>query len=283
MPFMKPLQGPLFALGLLCVFSAIDVAAVEKDVPTNATPEVLKGIGITEKLGNTVAIQDLKFQDELGQPVALSKYFQSKRPVVLALVYYACPNLCTLVLNGLVDSLKQMDWHAGKEFEVVAVSIDAREKPELATKKKAAYLRDLGRSGEENGWHFLVGEQEPIAKLADQIGFGYRYNPADGQFAHGAALFVLTPDGKISRILYGIQYRPQDMKLALVEASNGGVGTIMDRFLLFCYSYNPMTRKYSVALSRVMQMGSAGTVVVFGAYLALFWRRQRLAPGRRNS
>jgi protein SCO1/2 len=278
MTSVKVFQRLCLALGLLSAIPAFGT-----DTPTNVLPAALKDIGITEKLGENVAIHELQFTDEAGQKVQLSKYFQAKRPVVLALVYYACPNLCTLVLNGLVDSLKQMDWAAGNQFEVVAVSIDAREKPELAAQKKAAYLKDLNRPGQENGWHFLVGEQDSITKLASQVGFGYRYNPEDGQFAHGAALFVLTPEGKLSRILYGIQYRPQDMKLSLVEASNGGVGTILDRFVLFCYSYDPLTRKYSLVLSRVMQAGSAGTVVVFGAYMALFWRRQRLGLGRRNS
>ncbi len=269
-------------LSVVLSLSSAPTFADGKDPSTTDLPADLKGIGITEKLGESISIQSLKFRDEKGEEVALSRYFQAKRPVLLALVYYACPNLCTLVLNGLVESAKQIDWHAGSQYEVVAVSIDHRETPELAAQKKVAYLKDLGQPESAEGWHFLVGQEEQVARLAKEVGFGFKYNPVDGQFAHGAALFVLTPEGKLSRILYGIQYRAQDLRLSLLEASSGTIGTILDRFLLFCYSYNPVTRKYSVVLTRVVQAGSAGTVLVFGSYLAFFWRRQRLMVRRRS-
>lgn len=238
-------------------------------------PDELKGIGVTEHLGDTVSIQDLEFKDESGQSVKLAQYFKSQKPVLLTMVYYECPNLCNFLLNGLVHGLKNLDWTPGNQFEMVTVSIDSREGPELATKKKAAYLESYGRPAAAPGWHFLTGSEAQIKKLAGQLGFGFRWDAESKQFAHSAALHVLTPEGKISRYLYGIEFSPKDVKLSLLEAANGKVGTIVDRLLLFCYRYDAKARKYSMVLNKVMQAGCAGTVVVFGGYLAVFWRRQR--------
>ena len=245
------------------------------NLPTSEVPAALKDIGITEKLGSQVSIQDLTFKDEDGKDVKLADFFSKKRPVLLNLVYFECPNLCSFVLNGLVDSLKPFPWTPGKEFEIVTVSIDPHEKPSLASKKKANYLRSYGRPEATTGWHFLTGDEKLIKRLASEVGFGYRYNEEERQYAHSAAQFVLTPEGKISRYLYGIEYSEKDLRLALLEASNGQIGTIVDRFMLFCYRYDPQSRRYSVYLTKVMQTGCAGTIVVFGGYLAVFWRRQR--------
>jgi protein SCO1/2 len=238
-------------------------------------PKELKDVGIVEHLGDTVSVQDLTFKDESGRDVRLSEYFAPGRPVLLNLVYYGCGNLCSFVLNGLVSSLQKIDWVPGKQFELVTLSIDPTETPELAHRKKESYLKSYGKREATPGWHFLTGKEEQIRKLAFEIGFGYRYDETEKQYAHSAALFVLTPEGKISRILYGIDYPAKDLRLALLEASNGRVGTVIDRLLLFCYRYDPKLRKYSVYLTRVMQTGGAGTVLIFGGYLALFWRMQR--------
>ena len=160
-------------------------------------------------------------------------------------------------------------------FDVVTVSIDPRETPELARAKKAAYIEALGKSEAAAGWHFLTGEESQIRALAQAVGFGYKWIAEDKQFAHSAAIYVTTPDGRLSRYLYGIEYKPKDLKLALLEASNGKIGTVIDRLLLFCYRYNPQTHKYSVYFAQLMRAGGAGTVVVFGGYMAMFWRRQR--------
>lgn len=232
-------------------------------------------MGIQEHLGSAVSVESLDFRDETGKAVRLSEYFKEGRPVLLNLGYYGCPTLCSLVLNGLVKSLQGVDWVPGKQFELVSVSIDPTEGSELAAKKKAAYLESYGKPEAAVGWHFLTGAEAQIKKLAQEVGFGYEYDEKEGQYAHAAVLVVLTPDGKISRYLYGIEYLPKDFRLALLEASSGRIGTVIDRILLFCYRYDPVTRKYSVVLTRVMQTGGASTVVVFGAYLALFWRRQR--------
>lgn len=254
--------------------SAMPSAAPQAGMPAKV-PDELKAAGITEKLGDQVAIEDLRFWDEEGRSVPLSHYFSKGKPVALVLAYYQCPSLCTMVLNGTTDALKKVDWLAGDKFEVVTVSINHRENHELAARKKAVYVKELARAGAEKGWHFLTGEEAQIKKLADQVGFGYRWDSRDNQYAHSAAMIVLTPEGKISRYLYGIEYKPKDLKLALLEASNGMIGTVIDRFLLFCYRYDPKTRGYSLVLTKVMQAGSAGSVVVFGSYLAVFWRRQR--------
>jgi protein SCO1/2 len=242
---------------------------------SSALPEQLKGVQIEDKLGSRVEIGSLQFRNEAGEQVSLESYFKKGKPVLLALVYYECPNLCTLVLTGLLDSLKSLDWTVGEKFEVVAVSINPNETPELATSKKANYLKQYARAGAESSWHFLTGEEPQIRALAGQVGFGYRYVPEEKQYAHGAAVFVLTPEGVLSRTLYGIQYAPKDVKLALLEASEGKIGSVVDRFLLFCYSYDPVTKKYSVTLTRVMQAGGLGSTLLFGGYLAVFWFRQR--------
>lgn len=238
-------------------------------------PDELKGIGVTEHLGEQVAIQDLKFQDELGKDVKLAQYFKGNRPVLLTLVYYECPNLCTFVLNALVDTMKGIPFTPGKEFDIVTVSINPKEKPEIAAKKKEAYLESYGRKEAASGWHFLTGQEAQIQALAKQVGFGYRWDPNEQQYAHSAVLFLLSPDGKITRYLYGIAWQPRDLKFALMEASQGRVGSVVDRILLFCYQYNPMTRKYSLYLTKVMQAGSAGSVLFVSGYMAVFWRRQR--------
>lgn len=238
-------------------------------------PQDLKEIQIQEHLGDRVSIRDLQFKDESGKTVVLADYFRSGRPVILNLGYYGCPTLCGFMVNSLVKSLKGLNWTPGKEFEIVSVSIDPREDAELASKKKASAMADYGRPEAQSGWHFLTAEEAQARKLAKQVGFGYRYNPQDGQYAHGAAIFVLTPEGKISRYLYGIEYPSKDLRLALLEASNGKIGGMIDRLILFCYQYNPITKKYSVYSTRLMQSASLGTVVIFGGYLAVFWRRQR--------
>jgi protein SCO1 len=238
-------------------------------------PDELKNVSITEHMGETVSISDLTFQDEQGNTVPLSTYFKSGRPVLLTLVYYQCPHLCNFLLNGLVKSLKTLDWTPGGQFDIVTVSINPKENSDLARHKKENYLKEYGRPEASPGWHFLVGEETQIQKLASQVGFGYEYDPKDKQYGHAAALFILTPEGKISRYLYGIEFKSTDLKLALLEASNGKIGTVVERFLLFCYQYDPLTKKYSVYTMKLMQTGCAMTVLFLGGYLMVYWRRQR--------
>ncbi len=277
---------PLFASSARCfLLMMLAMAGALSSSPAlfaADSPEALKDVGIVEKLGQGVPLQELHFRDEKGQQVQLSKFFHSGKPVLLNLVYYECPSLCNFILNGLVQSLKPLDWSVGQKFEVIEVSINPRENAELAAAKKQAYLSAYGRSSSpeataqiDGSWHFLTGEEAQIQKLAEAVGFKYKYDEKEKQYAHTAATFVLTPEGKLSRILYGIEHNEKNLKLALLEASDGRIGTIIDRFLLFCYRYDSEMRRYSLVATRVMQAGGAGTLVVFGAYLAIFWNRQR--------
>jgi len=265
----------LFAIALSFVCSS--VFAQIPVVPPNPAE-----LSITDKAGSKLAIESLKFQDEKGEKVPLSKYFQTGRPVLLSLVYYECPTLCSLVMNGILDGAKALQWTIGKEYDVIHVSIDPRESFALATQKKDSYIKAYGRLGAENGWHFLTGSEDQIKALADAVGFGFRYDPKSKEYAHSAGIFVLTPDGRISRTLYGIQYVARDLRFSLIEASDGKIGTVLDRIVLYCYRYDPASRKYSLYAMRLMRAGGAGTLLVFGGYLWVFWQRQRRGKDRRS-
>ncbi|RMG00926.1 MAG: SCO family protein [Acidobacteria bacterium] len=239
-------------------------------------PKVLKEVGIEQKLGNQLPL-DAEFKDETGRIVKLSEYFGKKRPVILALVYYECPMLCNEVLNGLTGALKGLSLDAGKDFDVLAISFDARENEvaELAQKKKEAYLRRYNREGAELGWHFLTGRQEEIDKVTDAVGFTYRWDEKTNQFAHIGGIIILTPDGKVSKYFYGIEYAPRDLKLALVEASEGRVGAITDQLLLYCYHYDPATGTYGFAILRAIRVGAVLILVGLGGMFFYFWRRSK--------
>lgn len=261
-----------FLIGFLALFPQ---AQIQHVIAAQPLPPALKDVGITEHLGDQISLNEFNFRDEAGQAVKLSQFFERKKPVLLVFVYFECPSLCGLLLNGLLSSLKEFKWTPGQEFEIVTVSINPKEGPELALKKKETYLSAYGRPGASSGWHFLTGEESQIKSLAAKIGFGYRYVEEEKQFAHSAALFILTPGGKISRYLYGIQFSEKDLRLSLVEASEGRVGSIVDRFLLFCYRYDPLSRSYSLVLTRVLQAAAAGTVVLLGLILSFLWRSER--------
>ncbi len=244
-------------------------------------PGELEGVGITEKLDSQVPL-DLTFRDERGEPVRLGSYFREGRPVILTLGYYRCPMLCNLVLDGLTNGLKELPWTAGGKFDIVTVSIDPTETATLAKVKKQTYLTEYGRSEAETGWHFLTGDRDSIRELADSVGFAYRYVESRGEYAHSAAIFVLTPDGKISRYLYGIVFEPTTLKLSLLEASAGKIGTIADRVVLYCFHYDADEGRYAPVARNIMKLGGALTVVVLGIALAIFWRlesrRRREGP-----
>lgn len=242
-------------------------------------PGLLAQVGIDQKLDAQVPL-DLEFVDEQARPVTLARYF-GQRPVVLALVYYECPMLCTQVLNGLVSALDVLSFDAGRDFDVLAVSFDPGETPGLARGKKAVYLERYGRPGTEGGWHFLTGRQASIARLTDAVGFRYAYDERTDQFAHAAAIMVLTPQGRVSRYFYGIEYAPRDLRLGLVEASQGRIGTVVDRALLLCYHYDPTEGRYGVVVMNLVRLGGVLTVVALGGFLWVAWRRERRQAGRR--
>jgi protein SCO1/2 len=235
-------------------------------------PAALQGVTIQQRLNQQVPL-DLVFRDEYGRSLPLSTYFSGNKPVLLALVYYNCPMLCTLILNGVESSLKAVSLDPGKDFEVVAVSFDPRDTPEIAARKKANYLRRYGRPNTANGWHFLTGDQANIKALTSALGYRYTYDPATGQFAHASAIMILTPQGKLSRYFYGVEYAPRDVRLGLVEASQNKIGTPVDQALLFCYHYDPGTGKYGAIAMNMVRLGGITFVLILSTFLLFAWRR----------
>jgi protein SCO1/2 len=247
--------------------------------PTSQKPGVLARVGIDQRIGQQLPL-DLPFRDEDGRDVRLGQFFGA-RPVVLALAYYDCPMLCTQVLNGMTGSLKTLSFDAGKDFDVVVVSIDPRDNFRLAADKKASYVSHYGRPATAGGWHFLTGTEASIKPLAEAIGFRYAYDANLKQYAHGAAVYVATPKGVIARYLLGIDFAPRDLRLAIVEASNNQLGTVTDRVLLLCYHYDPSVGKYGAATLNAVRVGFVGTVTGFLAFLFVSLRGERRAAERR--
>ncbi len=239
--------------------------------PPNPQAGMLRNVKFLQNLGADVPL-DLEFLDENGSPVRLGDLVHNK-PVVLTLNYYECPMLCTLELNGLIRAMSPMTFDVGKEFDVVTVSIDPSETPELAKRKKASYLRRYKRPTAETGWHFLTGKEVAIKKLTDVAGFKYVYDPRSKQFAHAAGILVLTPKGKISRYFLGVDYPPRELRLAIVEASSGKVGGITDQLLLYCFHYDPLTGKYNLAIMNILRFLGVVTMGSLAGYMALMFRR----------
>ncbi len=242
--------------------------------PATGLPDALQKVGIEQKLGEQLPLE-VELADEDGRPVKLGDLFHNDRPVVLAFVYYECPMLCNEVLNGLTGSLKGISLNAGKDFDVIAISFDAREseKPGLAANKKAAYMERYGRPGTEKGWHFLTGSQASIDAVTKAAGFGFRWDAQSNQFAHAGGVMVVTPQGKMSRYFYGIDYSPRDLKLGVIESASGKVGSAADQMLLYCYHYDPATGRYGLAILSVIRFGAILTLLGMGAMGFVFWRR----------
>ena len=237
---------------------------------------MLRDIGIDQRLGQELPL-DALFADELGRPVRLGQYF-GRRPVILVLAYYNCPMLCTQVFNGLVSSLRVLNFDAGKEFDVVAVSFDPRDRPPDAAAKKKAYLDEYRRPGAALGWHFLTGGAGSIERVTRAAGFHYKYDESTGQFAHSTAIYVATPEGKLSRYFYGIEYAPRDLRLGLVEASHNRIGSAVDQILLYCYHYDPKLARYSAAIMSMVRFGGVAAVLILSTFLAVMWRSDVRRP-----
>ena len=247
--------------------------AVDQAKAQNARPAPLRDVGIDQKLDEQLPL-DLTFRDETGKPVQLRKYFGQK-PVLLSLVYYDCPMLCTLVLNGLVRSLRAVPLDVGDQFQVVTVSFDPRETAALAAAKKETYVKRYGRAQASQGWHFLTGDEASIQQLTRAVGFRYAYDEKSGQFAHATGIMVLTPTGRLARYFYGIEYSPRDLRLALVEASANKIGSVVDQLLLFCFHYDPKTGKYSLVVMNVLRIAGMGTLLALGSFMLVMFRRDR--------
>ena len=239
----------------------------------SAVPAPLREIGFDQNLDAAVPLDTL-FRDESGRTVLLGDYFGS-RPVVMVFAYYDCPMLCTLVINGLSSALKTLSLSPGQDFEIVTVSFDSRDTPASASAKKAAYLERYRREGAAQAWHFLTGDQASIDRLTKAAGFRYVWDKATNQFAHPTGVIVLTPDGRLARYLFGIEYGPRDLRFAIVEASAGKIGTAVDSLLLYCYHYDPMTGRYGFAIMRAMRIAGAATVFALGGFILIMVRREK--------
>ena len=243
---------------------------------SNGLPEALQKTGIEQKLGEQLPL-DADFKDENGRSVKLGEFFNKGRPVVLAFVYYECPMLCNEVLNGLTGTLKGISFDVGKEFDVVAISFDAREndKLDLARNKKESYMARYGRPGTEKGWHFLTGTQASIESVTKAAGFGFQWDEKSNQFAHAGGIMVVTPEGKMSRYFYGIDYSPKDVKFGVMESAENKVGNAAEKLLLYCFHYDPSTGKYGLAILSVIRLGAVATLLGMGAMGFVFWRRNK--------
>lgn len=236
--------------------------------------EVLQRIGFDQKLDAQVPL-DLAFQDESGKTVTLNEYFQHGKPVILALVYHDCPMLCGAEQNGLVTCLRAMPYSAGNEFEILTVSFNPADTASLSAAKKSEYIKSYGRAGAAEGWHFLTGNKASIDTLTSAVGFRYSYDPAIQQFAHPSGLVLLTPQGRVSRYFYGIEYYPRDLDFGILEASQNRIGTLSEQVLLYCYRYDPMTGKYGLVIINILRLAGILTVVALGSFMAVMIRRDR--------
>jgi protein SCO1/2 len=271
------------AWALAAVLALGGSAAAQPGKPSPPQTGIARDIGLDQHLDEQVPL-DLEFRDEAGKTVRLSQYFGEK-PVILTLVYFRCPMLCTQVLNGLLKSSQAIQLAMGKDYDVISVSIDPDETPAMAAAKKQRYVDSYRRAGAAEGWHFLTGNQASIDRLTRAVGYRYRYDANSDQFAHPSGIVVLTPHGKISRYFYGIDYPPGNLRLALVESSQNRIGTLVDQVLLLCFHYNPATGKYGLVISRVMQLAGLITVGVLGSFLIAMYRleRRRTAAVRQQS
>ena len=251
------LTGALAAISVLASAGTASAQLLADELPAE-----LNGVGIVQRLNETVPM-DLSFRDSTGKDVRLADLVREDRPVILTMNYYRCPQLCSLTLNGLVDGLREMEWTAGDQFDLITVSIDPEEGPELAAQNKNGYITSYGRESAVPGWHFLVGDQEEIETLAKAVGFGYRYDEKSGEYAHTASIVFLTPDGRISKYMNDVRFNPRDVRFALVEASEGGVGSPIDTLLLFnCFQWDPESNSYVASAWKIMRLGGVVTVLL---------------------
>jgi protein SCO1/2 len=237
-------------------------------------------VDLEQKLGAQIPL-DVEFRDEAGKTVSLKEYF-GRRPVILSLVYYSCEDLCPLVIDGLVRSMRPLSFNIGDQFDVITLSFDSRDTPALAAAKKSDFVKRYSRPGGERGWHFLTGEETAIRRLTEAVGFHYNYDRENDRFGHATGIILLTPDGKIARYFYGIEFSPRDLRLGLIEASAKKIASPIDQLLLFCYHYDPATGKYSLLVTNIVRLAGIVTVLALVTFIAVMIRRdrnRRLQPG----
>jgi protein SCO1/2 len=263
------------AVLLVCGWLGAGLAGAQEGLPA-----ALKDVGIDQRLNERVPL-DLEFKDEAGKTVELRQYF-GRKPVVLSLVYYECPMLCTMVLNGMLRSLRALKLDAGRDFEILTVSFNPKETPALAAAKKQTYLERYGRPAAAEGWHFLTGDEDNILKLTEAVGFRYKYDAERDQYVHASGIMVVTPDGRLARYLYGIEYSARDLRLSLVEASAGRIGSPVDKILLYCFHYDPSTGKYSLLIMNVIRAAGTVTVLAIVAFWFVMFRLDRRKKLNKN-
>ena len=235
-------------------------------------PPGLAGVGIQQRLDSQLPLE-AKFRDEYGREVTLGKYFEGRKPVLLAPVYYRCPMLCTQIMSGLEGALRAVSLDPGKEFEVVAFSFDPKDVPETALAKKEMYMKRYRRANTQNGWHFLTGDEASIKALTDALGYHVKYDPKTDQFAHASGVMIATPQGRLSKYFYGVEYSPRDIRLGLVEASENRIGNPVDALLLYCFHYDPATGKYGAVAMNMVRFGGAAFTLIGGTFLLIMFRR----------
>lgn len=283
-------RGFLAAVAALCLSGAASARPVPESEQIDRTeplPERLRGIDVQEHLGAYVG-KNATFTDETGHHGTLAEYLDGKHPVILTLNYSRCPMLCSLELTGLVNAMKLVDWTPGKEFKIITVVLDPNEKPEDAAKSKARYLKQYGRETDASGWHFLTGTEPNIRAVADSVGFKYGYNEARNEYVHPASIILLSPDGKISRYLYGIEYHPRTLRLSLAEVGEGKVGSSVDQLTLYCFHYDETEGRYAPVAMNIMRVASGLGATVLGGVLSSFWlaetrRKKKQPPSSKGS
>ena len=261
----------LLACCILCLLCAFPASGQQR------VQTVLSEVGIDQRLGDAIRL-DLAFRNEAGEAVRLGDYLGEK-PAILSLVYYECPMLCTQILNGLLASLRVLSFDVGSEFEVITVSFDPEETADLAREKKESYVGRYGRKGAASGWHFLTGDSASIEALTRAVGFRYVYDPGSELFSHASGVMVLTPEGRLSRYFYGIEYAPRDLRLGLIEASANEIGSAVDEVLLYCFRYDPSSGKYSLVIMNVVRLAGIATVGLLGGFVFIMLRRERRQSG----
>ena len=257
-------------VAILLGLSAFSAALGQRKEPA---PDELLEVGVTEHLNDQVPLE-LEFVDSKGQSTTLAECFDGQLPVILTLNYSSCPMLCSLQLDGLFDGLKKMKWDLGDKYRMVTVSIDPKESSERAEMTRVKYLKHYGRPGCGDGYVCLTGKNQQITQLADTVGFHYRYVPDTGEYAHTAVTMICTPDGRLSRYLYGVEYDPQTLRLSLLEASQGKIGTPMEQLFLFCFQYDAASGRYGPSAFKLMRLGGILTMIVLGVLLVVYWRRE---------
>ena len=245
------------------------------------TPKEIQNVGIKEELGHVLDL-NMTFKDENGQAVKLSQYINGTKPAIISPVYYNCPRLCNFHLNGMTEALQKIDWNPGQKFEMIAISFDAKETPELAAAKKASYMKKYDRPGTEQGWHFLTATDATIKQFTKEVGFEFKWNEEAKEWAHASAAIVVSPNGKITRYLPGIVFEPQNVKLALTEAGEGKVGNLIDSLVLYCFQYNPHKSEYTLAAFQLMKLGGLVMVILLAIWLLPIWIRSWKAENPRS-